>query len=229
MKGATLTFESSLLAKPFAEKSSGVDFVRNASTDGLGVYKLAFKDDGTTEPPSSDNWNLTVMHTNDTHAHLDEAARRATKIKEIRAESKNNILLDAGDVFSGDLYFTKWQGLADLKLMNLMKYDAMTFGNHEFDKGPSVLRQFLTGDASDVDPKNRHQFEKPRFPVVSSNVDVSKEKQLSDLVKKPASFKAGEKKEAGIYPYILLDVNGEKVAVFGLTTEDTAITSSRRS
>lgn len=226
IKGATVTFESSLLAKPFAEKSSSVDFVRNASTDGLGVYKLAFKEDGTTEPPASDNWNLTVMHTNDTHAHLDDAARRATKIKEVRAESKNNILLDAGDVFSGDLYFTKWQGLADLKLMNLMKYDAMTFGNHEFDKGPSVLRQFLTGDASDVDAKNRHQFEKPAFPIVSSNVDVSKEKQLSGLVKKPATFKAGEKKEAGIYPYILLDVNGEKVAVFGLTTEDTAITSS---
>ena len=67
--------------------------------------------------------------------------------------------------------------------MNLMKYDAMTFGNHEFDKGPSVLRQFLTGDASDVDAKNRHQFEKPAFPIVSSNVDVSKEKQLSGLVK----------------------------------------------
>ena len=124
------------------------------------------------------------------------------------------------------LYFTKWQGLADLKLMNLMKYDAMTFGNHEFDKGPTVLRQFLTGDASSVDAKNRHQFEKPHFPIVSSNVNVSKEKQLRDLVKKPATFKAGEKKEAGIYPYILLDVNGEKVAVFGLTTEDTAITSS---
>ena len=77
-----------LLAKPFAEKSSSVDFVRNASTDGLGVYKLAFKGDDTTEPPASDNWNLTVMHTNDTHAHLDDAARRATKIKEVRAESK---------------------------------------------------------------------------------------------------------------------------------------------
>ncbi|MFB8733659.1 hypothetical protein ACEQPO_05975 [Bacillus sp. SL00103] len=36
VKGATVTFESSL-AKPFAEKSSNVDFIRNASTDGLGV------------------------------------------------------------------------------------------------------------------------------------------------------------------------------------------------
>lgn len=66
------------------------------------------------------------MHTNDTHAHLDNAARRMTKIKEIRSETDRSILLDAGDVFSGDLYFTKWQGLADLKLMNSMGYDAMT-------------------------------------------------------------------------------------------------------
>lgn len=49
-----------------------------------------------------------------------------TKIKEIRSETDRSILLDAGDVFSGDLYFTKWQGLADLKLMNSMGYDAMT-------------------------------------------------------------------------------------------------------
>ncbi|MGE6631720.1 multifunctional 2',3'-cyclic-nucleotide 2'-phosphodiesterase/3'-nucleotidase/5'-nucleotidase [Bacillus sp. NPDC077027] len=227
VKGATLTFESSVLAKPFAEKSSEVKFVRNADTDGLGVYQLSFDEDQTTEPPSnSDHWKLTVMHTNDTHAHLDDAARRATKVKEVRANNENNILLDAGDVFSGDLYFTKWQGLADMKLMNLMKYDAMTFGNHEFDQGPSTLRQFLTGDASTVDANNRHGFEKPDFPIVSSNVDVSKEKQLRDLVKKPTTFKAGKKKKSGIYPYILLDVNGEKVAVFGLTTEDTAITSS---
>lgn len=45
-------------------------------------------------------------------------------------------------------------------------------------------------------------------------------------MKKADTFTAGKKKKAGIYPYILLDVNGEKVAVFGLTTEDTSVTSS---
>ncbi|MGN9864008.1 multifunctional 2',3'-cyclic-nucleotide 2'-phosphodiesterase/3'-nucleotidase/5'-nucleotidase [Bacillus swezeyi] len=224
LKGAEVTFESSLLAKPFAEKAKDIDFVRESANSGYGVYKLNFDE---SEPPADEeNWTLTVMHTNDTHAHLDDAARRAAKVKEIRSETENNVLLDAGDVFSGDLYFTKWNGLADLKLMNLMGYDAMTFGNHEFDKGPEVLGDFLSGNGSAVDPENRHHFEKPAFPIVSSNVDVAKEPELNRFIKKPAVLKAGEKKDSGIYPYILLDVNGEKVAVFGLTTEDTSYTSS---
>ncbi|MCJ2148354.1 multifunctional 2',3'-cyclic-nucleotide 2'-phosphodiesterase/3'-nucleotidase/5'-nucleotidase [Bacillus paralicheniformis] len=224
IKGADVTFESSLLAKPFAEKAKDIDFVRESENSGYGVYKLNFEG---SEPPVDDgNWTLTVMHTNDTHAHLDEAARRAAKVKEIRSEAENNVLLDAGDVFSGDLYFTKWNGLADLKLMNMMGYDAMTFGNHEFDKGPKVLADFLSGNNAAVDPLNRHQLEKPDFPIVSSNVDVSKEPQLRSFQKEPALLTAGEKKESGIYPYILLDVNGEQVGVFGLTTEDTSYTSS---
>ncbi|WP_249713423.1 hypothetical protein, partial [Bacillus cereus] len=40
------------------------------------------------------------------------------------------------------------------------------------------------------------------------------------------TFTVRKKKKAGIYPYILLDVNGEKVAVFGLTREDTSVTTS---
>ena len=134
------------------------------------------------------------MHTNDTHAHLDGAARRAAKVKEIRSETENNVLLDAGDVFSGDLYFTKWNGLADLKLMNMMGYDAMTFGNHEFDKGPKVLADFLSGNYTAVDPLNRHQLEKPDFPIVSSNVDVSKEPKLRSFQKEPAVLAAGKRK-----------------------------------
>lgn len=84
------------------------------------MYKLQFDDDSNPVPPKDGLWDLTVMHTNDTHAHLDDAARRMTKINEVRSETNHNILLDAGDVFSGDLYFTKWNGLADLKIMNMM-------------------------------------------------------------------------------------------------------------
>lgn len=223
IEGAKVTFESSLLAKPFAESSNNVKFVAE-NENGFANYQLSF--DGTSEPPEDDTWDLTVMHTNDTHAHVNNAARRLTKVKEIRENAENSILLDAGDVFSGDLYFTKWNGLADLKFMNMMGYDAMTFGNHEFDKGPKVLSQFFKGDSSDVDPDKKYGFEAPAFPFVSANVDVSKDPDLKGLLRKPETLKAGVAKEPAIYPYILLDVNGEKVAVFGLTTEDTKFISS---
>ena len=85
-------------------------------------------------------FTLSLMHTNDTHAHLDNMAKRVTAVKEVRAEKPEAFLIDAGDVFSGTLYFNEFQGQADLEFMNLMKYDAMTFGNHEFDLGSSRRR-----------------------------------------------------------------------------------------
>ena len=63
--------------------------------------------------------------------------KRATLVNQIRAEHTNNLLLDAGDVFSGTLYFNQYIGQVDMEFMNLLKYDAMTFGNHQFDLGSS--------------------------------------------------------------------------------------------
>ncbi|GJM73835.1 hypothetical protein HMSSN036_60510 [Paenibacillus macerans] len=145
---------------------------------------------------------------------MDDVARRATLVKQIRAEGGDSLLLDAGDVFSGDLYFTKWQGLSDLEFMNYMGYDAMTFGNHEFDKGTGVLADFI---------------KKARFPLVSSNIAFSKDSNIAPLLKSPANIDVSAPKtteHAGVYPYVVLEVGGHKVGVFGLTTEDTAYTSS---
>lgn len=155
-----------------------------------------------------DVFPLTVMHLNDTHANLDNVARRVTAIKQVRSETGRSILLDAGDVFSGTLYFNKYLGKADLEFMNMIGYDAMTFGNHEFDKGPAVLADFVK-DA--------------KFPFVGANVDFSREPALSGYF----ADAIGAPGEAGkIYPAIVLDAAGEKVGVFGLTTEETAALSS---
>ncbi|MFA7746529.1 hypothetical protein, partial [Salinicoccus roseus] len=72
VKGTNLTFESSLAAKPFADRADDVAYIGESQNAGYGQYKLQFKDDEPgTDPPKDDAWKLTVMHTNDTHAHLD--------------------------------------------------------------------------------------------------------------------------------------------------------------
>lgn len=86
-----------------------------------------------TTTAAKEGFKLTILHSNDTHAHVEAAPQRATKVKELRAANKNSLLLNAGDVFSGTLYFNQFTGEVDMKLMNLMGYDAMVFGNHEFD------------------------------------------------------------------------------------------------
>ncbi len=152
------------------------------------------------------------MHTNDTHANLDKAPKRATVIKELRsayrAEGKPSLLLDAGDVFSGSLYFNKFLGQADLELMNYMKYDMMTFGNHEFDLGDTdnniALKNFVT---------------KAKFPFITANVDFSKNELFNGLQKK--TITAGPER-GKIYQGIIKEYKGQKIGFFGLTTEETA-------
>ena len=154
------------------------------------------------------SFTLSLMHSNDTHANLDQIAKKATAVKEVRAAKPNALLVDAGDVFSGTLYFNEFKGQADLKFMNLMGYDIMTFGNHEFDLGASpeghkALADFIRG---------------AKFSFVSSNVNFSNDPNLKGLFTDLISSKPNEGR---IYNGIVKEINGEKVGFFGLTTAET--------
>ncbi|HCD57866.1 MULTISPECIES: 5'-nucleotidase C-terminal domain-containing protein [Exiguobacterium] len=161
---------------------------------------------------NTDDFSIGLMHTNDTHANLDKAPKRATVIKDLRsayrAAGKPSLLLDAGDVFSGSLYFNKFLGQADLELMNYMKYDMMTFGNHEFDLGDTdnniALKNFVTA---------------AKFPFITANVDFSKNELFNGLQKK--TITAGPER-GKIYQGIIKEYKGQKIGFFGLTTEETA-------
>lgn len=89
---------------------------------------------------------LTLLHTNDNHARFEETdpygffcypkdaqagkcfggmARRATMIKRIRSQEQNVLLVSAGDVFTGTLWYQVYRGNATRTLMNELGYDAM--------------------------------------------------------------------------------------------------------
>jgi len=91
---------------------------------------------------------LTILHTNDQHSRIEPFdssytrnpnqggfARRATLIQQIRNQESNVLLLDSGDIFQGTPYFNFFGGELEFKLMSMMKYDASTMGNHDFDNG----------------------------------------------------------------------------------------------
>lgn len=158
-------------------------------------------------------FNLTIIHSNDTHARTAMAPKRATAVKEVRAENPDALLIDAGDVFSGTLYFNEFQGQADLELMNYMGYDIMTFGNHEFDLGSSpeghqALADFVEG---------------ANFSFVSSNINFSPDSKFKGLFNDLVS---SDPENGKIYSGLVKEINGEKVGFFGLTTEETKDISS---
>ncbi len=97
---------------------------------------------------------ITILHTNDTHSHIDPiqggrndgqggVARRASIIKKVRAENPDTILLDCGDIFQGTPYFNFYGGELEIKLMSMLGYDAATIGNHDFDNGIDGLYKQL--------------------------------------------------------------------------------------
>lgn len=142
------------------------------------------------------DFTLTILHTNDVHAHYEGTlARQTTLLKQIRAETSNLLLLDAGDRFQGTLFYRLYKGEMAQWAMNMQGYQAMAVGNHEFDDGPATLAKFIKG---------------AKFPVLSANLDVSNDPDLKGLIK----------------PYTIVEVGGEKIGIIGITTEDVDILSS---
>ncbi|WP_158515116.1 bifunctional 2',3'-cyclic-nucleotide 2'-phosphodiesterase/3'-nucleotidase [Bacillus weihaiensis] len=197
---ANIVFTSSPNAQKYVASTGNIQFVENVD-NGFAKYSI----DLSGSEDSLQDFDVTLIHTNDTHAHLENVARRITAINDIRSDVDNSFLLDAGDVFSGTLYFNKYSGLADIQFMNMVGYDAMVPGNHEFDKGPETLATFI---------------KEATFPIVSSNIDYSKEATIRDLY----VDSIGDPGEGGkIYPATIIERDGEQIGVFGLTTEETAV------
>ncbi|WP_418301196.1 5'-nucleotidase C-terminal domain-containing protein [Lysinibacillus fusiformis] len=160
-----------------------------------------------TEKPEG-AFTLSVLHVNDTHARANELPKLATAVKEQRETKKNVLTLHAGDAFSGTLYFNEFHGQADLALLNEIGFDAMVFGNHEFDLGSSpeghqALADFVKG---------------AKFPFVDANTDFSADDKFTGLF---TDLVSSEPENGKIYSGIVKEIDGEKVGIFGLTTEET--------
>ena len=124
--------------------------------------------------------HITILHTNDTHSQIEPfdpshhkfankggVARRASLIQKVRNENPNTLLLDAGDIFQGTPYFNYFGGEIEFKLMSLLKYDAATIGNHDFDNSIEGFH---------------HQLPNASFDFVCANYDF-KNTILNTLVK----------------------------------------------
>lgn len=175
--------------------------------------------------------DLTILHINDHHSTLDsktitlktlssggttaadvtvEAAgfpRVTAAISELSAQSANVLKLHAGDALSGTLYYNRAGevGEADAAMMNTVCFDAFTLGNHEFDKGDSVLKGF-------IDLLHKGSC---KTPVISANVQFGANSALN------ASRAPGY-----VNPSTIVERGGQKIGIVGLTIAQKTKTSS---
>lgn len=142
-------------------------------------------------------FSLTLFHHSDAESALISApgqpnfggiARFKTKLDQLRAAAgANTLTLSNGDMFLAGAQFNASQALPgtapfyDGLGLSAIGYDAMGFGNHEFDFGPAVTRRFVTsiGPAASF-PNVTPGAGAPRY--LSSNLDFSGEPALADLV-----------------------------------------------
>lgn len=125
---------------------------------------------------------LTILHTNDTHSCIlplkksladttlaDRGGylRRIAMLKEERKQTPDLLLFDSGDFSQGSSYYTMFKGDVEIGLMNMMGYDAVTIGNHEFDFGLDNMTRL---------------FKMAKFSVVCSNYDFAGT-ELAEIVK----------------------------------------------
>lgn len=166
-------------------------------------------------------YRLSIIHVNDTHSRLEPSLTRiaadcgaelparpvylelggypclAEAIAALRSSETNPLVLHAGDFFQGTLYYTKYQGAADLAFWNLVRPDAATLGNHEFDKGPLGLRDAFLSKAA--------------FPILDANVDMSGEPALKGFA--PEAYR-------------IIELGGQRIGLIGATTIETPFISS---
>lgn len=144
-------------------------------------------------------YNITILHTNDHHGHFwrseyGEYGLSAQKTlvdgtrQEVAAKGGSVLLLSGGDINTGVPESDLQDAEPDFRGMNLVGYDAMAVGNHEFDNPIAVLRL---------------QEKWAKFPFLSANIY---QKSTGERLFKP---------------WALFDRQGIKIAVIGLTTDDT--------
>ncbi len=102
---------------------------------------------------------VVILSLNDLHAKIDNMDKVAAYVNEQRAQNSNVLLLSAGDLFSGnpvvDYYPDKGYPIIDI--MNYMRFDVSTIGNHEFDYGQEILAK---------------RIEQANFPFVCANINT---------------------------------------------------------
>ena len=141
-------------------------------------------------------FELTIIHVNDNHANHEPQSsgdggdsRQAAVIRQIRADVKNHLTLDAGDRFTGTLFHTQYKGMDNVPFLNMLGFQAMAIGNHEFDEGDDGLAKFI---------------DKVNCPILAANIDVSRSKPLQGKVKPYTVIKVGGE-DVGIIGLVTAD------------------------
>lgn len=166
-----------------------------------------------TPMPTNKDVSVRIIHTNDHHSHLESSTYDLSfdgvptrlniggfsSLATIINENRNEntIVLNSGEL-NGTLYFSLFKGEVDFKVFNELGIDAYALGNHEFDEGDGRLAELI---------------EMANFPIVSSNVQPTAKSPLYAV-------------KDSIKPYVIKEIDGEKIGIIGILKNEKTKNSS---
>lgn len=160
---------------------------------------------------------VTVFHTNDVHGRFEQVtpsgtrctkqaadarqcvggiARQKTLVSRAAASGANVLFLNAGDYYQGSIWYYILGAEIVAAAVNYLGHDAMSLGNHEFDRGADGLAPLLT---------------ESEVPILGCNVDFSDEPKLKNLQPKPS---------------LVVERAGTKIGLIGYVTPNTTYLSN---
>jgi 5'-nucleotidase / UDP-sugar diphosphatase len=138
---------------------------------------------------------LQILHTNDLHGFLESTVidkkrggyhniKRIFEEQTLKASNNNikTLRFDGGDFSEGSIFYLTQKGRRNFELMNLLNYDAVVLGNHDWLMGTKELTQIL----KDVPPQYsllaaNLKSDSPIFPTLSKTIEKYKVLNVGDL------------------------------------------------
>jgi 5'-nucleotidase len=166
--------------------------------------------------------HLTLVGTNDVHGWVmpqketfprgdilaGGVATFAAYLRVLREENPTGlVLVDAGDLFQGTLMSNLTEGSVVIEAFNLLRYDAASIGNHEFDYGPLGPVSAATHPSMDPFGALKARIEQAKFPLLSTNIYEAATGLRPEWLRGDGS--------------IIIERSGLKIGIFGLTTPQT--------
>ena len=185
------------LSAPKAAEAVEVASVAEPAAEVPVVYPFGV-DPVVKNTQGDEEFDLFIVHTNDVHGRIVEGedgsmgySKLSTLLKMARSITDNVLLLDAGDVLHGTNLANIFEGQTVAELLDMLGYDAVAPGNHDFNYGAERLEEIA-----------RWAEDNASYRVISANI-------------------TDEDGYLIFQPYQIYDFNGFKVCVIGLTTPDT--------
>ncbi|MEM1369922.1 MAG: 5'-nucleotidase C-terminal domain-containing protein [Cyanobacteria bacterium P01_H01_bin.15] len=214
-----LTFLSAYVALPvYAQASNQTCLQITQDTNKISQENIQLS-------PLEPVYTLQILHASDFEAAAEaifDAPGFSSVVNALKPTYLNTIILSSGDNYipspfysasadqSFEDRFSRTSGRADIEILNQIGIQASALGNHEFDQGPTQLKNLIA---------SKDKYPGTNFPYISANLQFDESSPLSkDSGIVAESARDVEQLSNRVVPSAILHVNGESIGLVGVTT-----------